>query len=49
MQMVLLKFTVLRMLWLGEMVEFENGEKGMAANLEESSVGIVVLGKGTWS
>ena len=31
----------------GEMVEFENGEKGMAANLEESSVGIVVLGKGT--
>ncbi|MCX2683335.1 F0F1 ATP synthase subunit alpha [Campylobacter sp. MIT 21-1685] len=30
----------------GEMVEFENGEKGMALNLEESSVGIVVLGKG---
>lgn len=30
----------------GEMLEFENGEKGMAANLEESSVGIVVLGKG---
>ena len=28
------------------MVEFENGEKGMALNLEESSVGIVVLGKG---
>jgi F-type H+-transporting ATPase subunit alpha len=29
----------------GEMVEFENGERGMALNLEESSVGIVVLGK----
>ena len=29
----------------GEMVEFESGEKGMALNLEESSVGIVVLGK----
>ncbi|AGZ82330.1 F0F1 ATP synthase subunit alpha [Campylobacter fetus] len=29
----------------GEMVEFETGEKGMALNLEESSVGIVVLGK----
>lgn len=28
----------------GEMVEFENGEKGMALNLEESSVGVVVLG-----
>jgi F-type H+-transporting ATPase subunit alpha len=28
----------------GEMVEFENGERGMALNLEESSVGIVVLG-----
>ena len=30
----------------GEIVEFENGEKGLASNLEESSVGIVVLGKG---
>ena len=30
----------------GEMVEFENGLKGMALNLEESVVGIVVLGKG---
>ncbi len=30
----------------GEMVEFESGERGMALNLEESSVGIVVLGKG---
>lgn len=30
----------------GEMVEFENGEKGMVLNLEESSVGIVILGKG---
>nr|WP_314180076.1 F0F1 ATP synthase subunit alpha [uncultured Campylobacter sp.] len=29
----------------GEMVEFENGEKGMTLNLEESSVGIVILGK----
>ena len=28
-----------------ERVEFENGEKGMALNLEESSVGIVILGK----
>ena len=31
----------------GEMVEFETGDKGMAINLEESSVGIAVLGKGT--
>ncbi len=30
----------------GEMVEFENGEKGLAQNIEESSVGIVVLGRG---
>ena len=30
----------------GEMVEFENGERGMALNLEETSVGVVVLGKG---
>jgi F-type H+-transporting ATPase subunit alpha len=30
----------------GEMVEFEDGEKGMALNLEESSVGVVVLGSG---
>ncbi len=29
----------------GEMVEFENGIKGMILNLEEASVGIVVLGK----
>jgi len=29
----------------GEMVEFENGTKGMVLNLEESSVGIVVLGQ----
>jgi F-type H+-transporting ATPase subunit alpha len=28
----------------GEIVEFENGAKGIASNLEESSVGIVVLG-----
>jgi len=31
----------------GEMVEFDTGDKGMALNLEESNVGIVVLGKGT--
>ncbi|QKF82706.1 F0F1 ATP synthase subunit alpha [Halarcobacter ebronensis] len=30
----------------GELVEFENGERGLASNLEESSVGIVVLGSG---
>ncbi|HIO90235.1 MAG TPA: F0F1 ATP synthase subunit alpha, partial [Campylobacterales bacterium] len=30
----------------GEMVEFENGDKGMAINLEESNVGVVVLGSG---
>ncbi len=30
----------------GEMVEFENGERGMALNLEESIVGVVILGKG---
>ena len=30
----------------GEMVEFENGEKGLTQNLEEASVGIVILGKG---
>ncbi len=30
----------------GEMVQFENGEKGIALNLEESSVGIVILGTG---
>ena len=28
----------------GEIVEFENGAKGIASNLEETSVGIVVLG-----
>jgi F-type H+-transporting ATPase subunit alpha len=28
----------------GEIVEFENGAKGIASNLEEASVGIVVLG-----
>lgn len=31
----------------GEMVEFEDGTRGLAMNLEESSVGIVVLGTGT--
>jgi len=30
----------------GEMVEFEDGTKGMALNLEEDSVGIVILGNG---
>ena len=28
----------------GEMVSFENGVKGIALNLEESSVGVMVLG-----
>ncbi|ELJ6942500.1 F0F1 ATP synthase subunit alpha [Campylobacter jejuni] len=36
----------LKNIMAGEMVEFENGDKGMALNLEESSVGIVILGKG---
>ena len=31
----------------GEMVEFEDGTKGMALNLEEDSVGIVILGSGS--
>ena len=30
----------------GEMVEFEEGTKGLALNLEEASVGVVVLGSG---
>jgi F-type H+/Na+-transporting ATPase subunit alpha len=30
----------------GEIVEFENGQKGMASNLEESCVGVVILGSG---
>lgn len=30
----------------GEMVEFEEGTRGLVMNLEESSVGVVVLGKG---
>jgi len=30
----------------GEMVEFEEGTKGLALNLEEASVGVVVLGNG---
>jgi len=30
----------------GEMVEFEEGTKGLALNLEESSVGVVILGNG---
>ncbi|EIN6485339.1 F0F1 ATP synthase subunit alpha [Campylobacter coli] len=36
----------LKNIMAGEMVEFDNGDKGMALNLEESSVGIVILGKG---
>lgn len=36
----------LKNIMAGEMVEFQNGDKGMALNLEESSVGIVILGKG---
>ncbi len=31
----------------GEMVEFETGENGLAMNLAEDNVGVVVLGKGT--
>ena len=31
----------------GELVEFENGEKGMVLNLEEDSVGVVLLGSST--
>jgi len=30
----------------GEMVEFEDGTQGLVLNLEENSVGVVVLGKG---
>jgi len=30
----------------GEMVEFEDGNQGMVLNLEEDSVGVVVLGRG---
>ncbi|EGL2493092.1 F0F1 ATP synthase subunit alpha [Campylobacter coli] len=36
----------LKNIMAGEMVEFDNSDKGMALNLEESSVGIVILGKG---
>lgn len=36
----------LKNIMAGEMVEFENGDKGMALNLEEASVSIVILGKG---
>jgi len=31
----------------GEMVEFEEGTRGLVMNLEESSVGVVILGAGT--
>ncbi len=31
----------------GEMVEFETGDRGMVLNLEESSVGVVLLGSGS--
>ncbi|MDD2698905.1 MAG: F0F1 ATP synthase subunit alpha [Arcobacteraceae bacterium] len=31
----------------GEIVEFENGAKGIASNLEETSVGVVILGPST--
>lgn len=31
----------------GEMVEFEDGTKGLVMNLEESSVGVVILGGGS--
>lgn len=36
----------LRNVMAGELVEFENGERGLASNLEEASVGVVVLGSG---
>src|SRR5512142_3291846 len=29
---------------MGEMVAFENGVRGLALNLEESSVGVIILG-----
>ena len=31
----------------GEMVEFEEGTQGLVMNLEESAVGVVILGSGT--
>ncbi len=31
----------------GEIIEFENGVRGMASNLEETSVGVVILGPST--
>src|SRR5580704_475741 len=31
----------------GEMVAFENGVRGLAFNLEESSVGVIILGEFT--
>jgi F-type H+-transporting ATPase subunit alpha len=34
-------------LMAGEMVQFENGVKGIALNLEESSVGVIILGEYT--
>jgi F-type H+-transporting ATPase subunit alpha len=34
-------------LMAGEMVSFENGVKGIALNLEESSVGVMILGEYT--
>ena len=37
----------LRNVMAGEMVEFENGTQGMTLNLEENSVGIVILGNST--
>ena len=33
----------------GEMVAFENGVRGLALNLEESSVGVIILGDYTTS
>lgn len=32
----------------GEMVEFEEGTRGLVMNLEENSVGVVILGAGTY-
>jgi len=33
----------------GEVVEFDNGAKGLVLNLEEANVGVVVLGSSTES
>ena len=42
--MVLLEFMVLDNVQAGEMVEFADGSKGMALNLESENVGVVIFG-----